>query len=55
MWKITYGPSTAKEADQVPIEVGEDEDDKNEEGTIEGGTDMNVDDQKIAKEEQKLE
>lgn len=55
MWKITYGFSTTKEVDQVPIEVGEDEEDDNEQGIVEGGNDMNIDNQTLAEEEQQLE
>ena len=55
MWKITYGLSTSKEANQTPIEVGEDEEDDNEQGKVEGGTNMNIDNQALAKEEQKIE
>ena len=55
MWKLTYGLKISKEGDQTPIDVGEDEEDKNEEGRVEGGTNMDVDDQSIDKKEQKLE
>ena len=55
MQNITYGLATAKDNEQEHIEVEDDEENKNEEGTIEGCTDMNFDDQEIAKEEQQLE
>ena len=43
MWKITYGLATSKDTDQEPIEVGDEEEDNKDQGTVEGGTDMNVD------------
>lgn len=55
MWKITYGLATVKEGEQEPIEVKDDEEDDNNEGTIEGGTEMNIDDQATAEEEQEQE
>ena len=44
MWKITYGLAIVKEGEQEPIKVKYDEDDVNQEGAIEGGTDMHIDD-----------
>lgn len=55
MWKLTYRLTTSKEDDQTPIEVGEAKEDDNEQGTVEGGTNMNIYDQALAEEEQKIE
>ena len=43
MSKITHGLSIAKLGDQEPIEVGDDEEDDNDQSTVEGGTNMNID------------
>ena len=43
MWKLTYGLKISKEDDQTPIEVGEDEEYNNEQGIVEEGTNMDVD------------
>ena len=45
MWKVTYGLSTSREPDQTPIKVAEDEKDDTEQGIVEEGTNMNIDDQ----------
>lgn len=55
MWKITYGLATVKAREQELIEVSNDEDDDNNEGTVEGGTKMNVDEQATAEKEQQQE
>ena len=55
MWKVKYGLATVKVGEQEPIEVKDDEEDDKNEGTIEEGTKMNVDDQEIAKVEKQQE
>ena len=52
MWKITYGIAIVKQGEQEPIEVKYGEDDDNEEGTVEGGNDMYIDDQATTEIEQ---
>ena len=55
MWKITYGLTTTREVKQTPIDVGEDEEDDNEQGTFEGGTNMNIDAQAPDEDKQQIE
>lgn len=55
MWKVTYGLATVKAREQGPIEVKDDEEDDNNEGTVEGGIKTNVDDQATTKKEQQQE
>ena len=52
---ITYGLATLKKGEQQPIQVKDDGDDENEEGTVEWGTTMYINDQAMAKVEQQQE
>lgn len=54
MWKVSYGLTIVKEGEQEPIEVKNDEED-DQENTIEGGAEMNIDDKEIAEPEQQEE
>ena len=55
MWKFTYGLAIVKEGEQEPFKVKDDEEDDNNEGKIEGGTKMNIDDQATTEKEQQQE